>query len=83
MLPSKTVNASRRERSETLCATSSSLVNKYPIFLLNTKQRIQKNSPIIAEVLINTLIENFAAFASPLPSSFATLALLLTETSDD
>lgn len=73
---SNTEKASRRERSDTPFATSSSSVNKYPSLLPNTKQRIQKNSPISTEVLIRTLIENFAALASPLPSSFATRTLL-------
>lgn len=71
MLLSNTENESRRERSATLSATSCSLVNKYPILLPNTKHRIQKTTPIITEVDTRTLMENLAALASPLPSSFA------------
>lgn len=70
--------ASRNERSVTVRATSSSLVNRYPSLLPNTKQRIQKNIEIKSEVMISTLIENLVALASPLPSSFATLTLFVT-----
>lgn len=71
MLLSKIEKASKVERSATLSATAFSSLNKYPRFLPKIKHTTQKNSPIISEVLTKTLMENFAALASPFPSSFA------------
>lgn len=71
MLLSNTETASRKERSDTVLTTAMSLVNKYPIVLPKAKQRMVKITPITTEVTTRTLIENFVALASPLPSSFA------------
>lgn len=74
-LLSKTDKASRRERLETALMTSCSLVNSLAIWLSNTKHTKKKSTPTHSEVKKMTLTENFAALASPLPSSFETLTL--------
>lgn len=71
MLLSKIEIESKGARSATLSATAFSSLNKYPRCLPKIKHKIQKNSPIVTEVLTKTLMENFAALASPFPSSFA------------
>lgn len=74
-LLSKTEKERRTERLETISTTSSSVENKDARFRLKNKQRIQKHTPIPIEVLRITFIENFAALAFPLPSSFDTRTL--------
>lgn len=56
-------------------ATSLSLLNKEAILLPTAKHRMEKRTPMETEALRFTLMENFAALASPLPNSFATRTL--------
>lgn len=72
---SKTEKASSTERLVTDSITSSLLVNKCASLRLKTKQIKEKKNPMTVVVAIATFTENFAALASPLPSSFETRTL--------
>lgn len=75
MLLSKTEKAKSTERFETVLAISLLLVNKYEISSPKTRHIMKKNVPTMSEFPEMTRIENFAAFASPLPNSLETRTL--------
>lgn len=69
MLLSKIETAGRMQRLDTDSATNILIVIKCAI---SFQSKIQKDPPIAIELQRMTLTENIAAFAFPLPSSFAT-----------
>ena len=63
------------DKSPTAKATSLFEVNIYASLSLKNKKNMNRRNPMANDVSTDTIIENFAALALPLPSSFATRTL--------
>lgn len=67
--------ANRGDKSPTALATSSFEVKIYASFSLKNKKNKNRRNPIVNDVRTIMFTANFAPFALPFPSSFATLTL--------
>uniref|UniRef100_A0A5K1FQM8 Uncharacterized protein n=1 Tax=Nymphaea colorata TaxID=210225 RepID=A0A5K1FQM8_9MAGN len=69
------VKASNMARFDTAWMTAVLEVNRSANSLCRVMMRIQKKSPIAADVATETMLANFAPLALPAPSSLLTLTL--------